>query len=294
MTMSGTTVSGSSIPNNWTGTSGGTPGFTSFFGSVGAVTFLSGSGISTLPGSVALTSANSTMTVSGSATIDISAGRNSITVASPGTVFAGPNDTISAAGAATLFGFGTPGVDAGTTVFTFMGADSSVTGGTGGIMGTSSGANSTLVGGTGTSLFTVTGANSLAVAGPGPGTTGIDERGSTGAEEITTSPTGTSGPLVAFLGSGADTVLASGGASTVVGGGGADIFAFIKSSSGGSEVILNFTAQDSFAFEGFGSAGAIAGESLVTFGGLSSDEITLTDGTKITLVAMDHKLFSAD
>jgi hypothetical protein len=289
--MSGATLSGGTIPNNWTGTSGGTPQFDSFFGPGNAVDFFSGSGVSTAAGSVALTSTNSTVTVTGAATIDISAGSNDITVSDPGTIFAGPNDTISAAGAATLFGFGTPGVDAGTTVFSFMGADSSVTGGTGGIVGTSSGSNSTLVGGTSTSLFTITGANSLAVAGPGPGITGIDERGSSGAEEITTSPTGTTGPLVAFLGSGADTVVASGGASTVVGGAGADVFGFINSSSGGSEVILNFTARDNFGFEGFGSAGVIATESVGTFDGLTSDELTLTDGTKITLVGIDHKLF---
>jgi hypothetical protein len=282
--MSGTTVSGSSVPNNWSGTSGAAPVFASLFTTAPFVTVVSGNGYSSVTGAIEFTSANSTATVSASAVADVSGGSNNLTLADPSTVFGAPNDTISAAGAATLFGSHT-----GTTSFAFTGDNSSVTGGDGTTIGTSSGANSTLVGGTGNNFFSVTGANSVAVAGPGPGVTGISELGSTGPEEIATNPNGTSGPLVAFLGSGADTVLASGGASTIVGGTGPDVFGFIKSSSGGSEVILNFTKNDTFAFNGV----TITSEGVGSFGGLSSDEIQLSDGTSITLVGVDHKLFSS-
>jgi Ca2+-binding RTX toxin-like protein len=183
------------------------------------------------------------------------------------------------------------GAAGGLTSFNIGGANSSIGGGAGGLTGTASGANTTLIGGTGNNIVTVTGAGSLAVAGPGPGTTGIDEAGSTGPEEIATSPTGTSGPLVAILGSGADTVLGGGGASTITGGSGSDVFGFIKGTAGGTEVIFNFTTKDTFAFGGYGSAGPISTEAVTTFNGVASDQITLTDGTKITLVGIDHKIF---
>jgi hypothetical protein len=154
-------------------------------------------------------------------------------------------------------------------------------------VGTVSGANTTLVGGTGNTIASVSGANSLAVAGSS-GVTGIDESGSTGPETIATNPLGNSGTLVAFLGSGADSVLGGGGASTIEGGSGNDVFAFINGHAGGSEVIYNFTAIDNFAFAGYGySATNLPTEAVGTLG----DVITLSDGTTITLVGIDHKIF---
>jgi hypothetical protein len=203
----------------------------------------------------------------------------------PSVIFAAANDTISSGAATTLFG-----ATGGLTTFSISGAHSSIGGGAGGITGTASGANTTLIGGTGNTIVTVTGANSLAVAGPGPGTTGINEASSTGAEEITTSPTGTSGPLVAILGSGADTVLGGGGASTITGGSGSDVFGFIKGTAGGTEVIFNFTSKDTFAFGGY-TGSAISSEGVGSFNGVASDQITLTDGTKITLVGINHTVF---
>ncbi len=280
--MSGTTVSGGTVPNNFSGASGAGAAFATYFSPTTNVTVVSG--YSTATGSVVIANPGSSDTVSGSAVADTSSGSNSITTTNPATVFAAPNDTITSAAATTLFGASGSGVNH----FAIGGSGSSVTGGTGGIVGTASGANSTLVGGTGNSIFTVTGPNSLAVAGSG-GVTGINEQSSTGPETIATSPVGNSGTLVAVLGSGADTVLGGSGASTITGGSGNDVFAFIKGHAGGSEVIIGYTGSDNLAFAGYGYTGSNLPTENV---GSAGDVITLSDGTTITLAGFDHKLFS--
>jgi Ca2+-binding RTX toxin-like protein len=285
-TMSGTTVSGSSLVNYWSPTNGAAAVFASYFGSLNNVTLSSG-GVSTVTGSVALVSANGSDTLSASAVTDQSAGGNTVTTLNPAVIFAAPNDTISSAAASTVFGAGS-----GTTNFMVSGANSSIVGGAGGIVGTASGANTTLVGGSGNSIFHVTGANSEAVAGPGPGVTGIDESHSTGPENISTNPNGNSGTLVAELGSGADTVTGGSGASTIVGGSGNDVFGFVNGHAGGSEVILNYTSSDNIAFQGYGySLTNPPAETLTSFDGIASDVIKLSDNTTITLVGVNHKIF---
>ena len=281
--MSGTTVSGGTVPYNFSGASGAGAAFASYFPVGSPVTVVSG-GESTATGSIAISSTGSAVTVSGSAVADTSSGSNSITTTAPATVFAAPSDTVTSAAATTLFGASGSGVNQ----FSLAGSNSSVTGGSGGIVGTASGSNSTLVGGTGNSIFTVTGPNSLAVAGSG-GVTGINEQSSTGPETIATSPVGNTGTLVAVLGSGADTVLGGSGASTITGGSGNDVFAFIKGHAGGSEVIIGFTASDNLAFAGYGYTGSNLPSEAV---GSTGDVITLSDGTTITLAGFDHKLFS--
>ncbi|MBW4022518.1 MAG: hypothetical protein HIU92_05155 [Proteobacteria bacterium] len=279
--MSTMTVGGASLTNNWTGTSGATAAFVSFFNKNTDATISLG-GVSTVPGSVAIFSRNGSDIVSGSTITDQSTGHNSITSLHAATIFAAPGDTISSASASTVFGAGAHVVN-----FSISGAHSSIVGGAAGTVGTASGANTTLVGGTGISMFTATGDNSLAVAGRG--ITGLDLSGSTGAESVSTNPLGNSGTLVAFLGSGADTVMGGSGASTILGGSGHDVFAFISGHSGGSEVIVNFTARDSVAFSGYTAAPT---ETVKSFDGVASDVIKLSDNTTITLVAIDHKLFS--
>jgi serralysin len=284
--MSGTTINGASLSNNWTLTSGATPVFDSYF-SAGQVSAVLLDGVSTVTGSLAIMSGNGSDTVSGIAVTDQSGGGNAITSLSPSSIFAAPNDTISSAAASTVFGAAT-----GVTHFAISGTNSSIVGGAGSTVGTASGANSTLVGGSGNSIFTVTGSGSEAVGGPGPGITGINESASTGPENIGTNPLGNSGNLVAFLGSGADTVTGGSGASTILGGSGSDVFAFVKGHAGGSEVVLNFTGSDTFAFGGYGySATNTPVESLTTFDGIASDTITLSDNTTITLVGVTHKIF---
>jgi Ca2+-binding RTX toxin-like protein len=284
--MSGTsTVSGSTVPNNFSGASGATAAFQSYFNSSTSFTVFSSSGVSTVNGPAVLASPNTAVTLTGATAIaDTSSGGNAITTTSNTTVFAAPNDTVTAStGATSLFG-----ASSGQTNFSLGGSGSSVTGGAGSIVGTVSGANSTLVGGSGTSLFTVTGSNALAVAGSG-GTTGINLSQTTGAETIATNPNGGSGKLVAVLGSGADSVIGGGGASTITAGSGADVFGFVKGHAGGSEVIIGYNSNDTLAFGGYGySATNVPTENVGSVG----DVITLSDGTTITLVGVDHKIFS--
>jgi hypothetical protein len=228
---------------------------------------------------------NLALTLSGATAVaDTSTGGTSITTTTPSAIFAAPNDTITSAAATTLFGASGGGIDH----FSISGAGSSITGGTGSIVGTASGSNSTLVGGTGISIFNITGPNSLAVAGSA-GITGINEQESTGPETIATNPLGNSGTLVAILGSGADTVIGGSGASTITDGSGNDVFTFIKGHAGGSEVIIGFNARDNLAFAGYGyTATNLPTEAVGSIG----DVITLNDGTTITLAGFDHKIFS--
>lgn len=276
------TMNGGSTPSQFTG-GGSQLNFNDFLSGSTTYTVFSGSGVSTVTGPVVLSSTNSAVTASGaSAVADTTAGGNAITTQTSMSVYAAPNDTVSSAAATTLLG-----ANGGVTGFSLDGSGSSVTGGSGGIVGTVSGANSTLVGGTGTSIYHVTGANTLAVAGSA-GITGIDDSQSTGPETIATNPLGNSGTLVAILGSGADSVIGGGGASTITAGSGNDAFLFVKGHAGGSEVIIGFTASDNFGFAGYGyTATNLPVESIGSLG----DVITLNDGTTITLAGFYHKLF---
>jgi Ca2+-binding RTX toxin-like protein len=273
--MSGPTVSGATVAQQFTGGAAAT--LNSFFNSATSFTVFSGGGVSTVSGPAVVGAANTALTVTGATAVaDTSTGSNSITVTTSSAIFAAPNDTVNASAASTILG-----ASSGITKFTASGSNSSISGGAGGFVGTVSGANSTLVGGTGTSIVNVTGANSLAV-------TGINESASSGAETIATNPLGNTGSMVAILGSGADSVLGGSGASTITGGSGHDVFAFIKGHAGGSEVIIGFTASDNLAFAGYGYTGANLPTEAV---GSRGDVITLSDGTTITLAGFNHKIF---
>ena len=279
--MSGPTVSGATVSQQFTGGAAAT--LNNFFNASTTFTVFSAGGASTVSGPAIVSTANNALTVSGATAVaDTSSGSNSITVTTPGLIVAAANDTISASSASTIFG-----ASSGVTRFTAAGSGSSVTGGAGGFVGTVSGANSTLVGGSGISIVSVVGANSLAVAGSS-GITGINEAGTSGAETIATSPLGNSGTMVALLGSGADSVLGGSGASTITGGSGNDVFAFIKGHAGGSEVIIGFTSSDNLAFAGYGYTGSNLPAEAV---GSHGDVITLSDGTTITLAGFNHKIF---
>jgi hypothetical protein len=284
--MSGTTVSGGSVPNNFTGAGGAT--FSSVFTSTTQVSFVT-PGVSTVPGAVAVTASGGTYTLSASAVADTSAGSNSLTLTKPSTVFAAPGDTVSSAAAATIFGGAS-----GTTSFVSTGSNSSITGGAGFINGVASGANSTLVGGTGGASFTVGGAGSEAVAG-NSGTTNVALTGS--GEQVATSPIpgSNTGTLVANLGTGttAESVIGGGGSSSVSAGGSTnDVFGFVKGHAGGSETISGFNSTDTFAFGGYG-ADPIKSEAFVANSATTgTDVITLTDGTTITVVgSLTHSIF---
>ncbi|GAB0115332.1 hypothetical protein [Acidisoma sp. C75] len=280
--MSGfTTVSGGTTPTQFT-TSGAGPAFSSAFSSGTTYTNVTGSGSISTSGPVIISGSGTTVSVSGaSAVADTSAGGNRIVTSGNTRVFAAANDTIAASsGASTLFG-----ASSGLTQFSVSGANSSVVGGSGGFLGTVTGGNSTLVGGSGVSVMTVTGRNNL-VAG-GTGVTSADLRQSAGGNVVSTNPLGNSGTLIANLGAGAATVVGGSGTSYVAGNG-SDVFLFIKGHAGGSEYIYGFNSSDNIGFGGYGySAANLPTEQVGALG----DVITLNDGTKITLVGVNHTVF---
>jgi serralysin len=284
--MSGSsTVNGANVGPNPSNASGAGSAFQQSFNSAVTATVISQPGSVAVSGSVDITSTQGTLTVSGASAIaDTSTGNNVIYAQnSNAAVFAAGQDTISAwSGATTVFG-----ASVGQTTVVTEGSGASVTGGSGSIKALASGGNSTLVGGTGVSLFTVQGNNNLAVAGTA-GTTGVDLSSTSGPETVATNPLGNSGTLVAFLGSGADSVIGGSGASTVQGGSGQDSFIFVKGHAGGSETILGFSDFDNIGFAGYGYNGANLPTETV---GSLGDVITLNDGTNITLVGVFHKLF---
>ena len=76
------------------------------------------------------------------------------------------------------------------------------------------------------------------------------------------------------------------GNSTVLGGAGPDVYGFLDGHAGGTEAIEGIKANDILVFGGYASY-PIASEGVVN----GSDTITLTDGTVITLVGFDQKVF---
>jgi serralysin len=156
--------------------------------------------------------------------------------------------------------------------------------------------NSTLLGGSGTGASTLIGNGNVVefARGSGPTTfiagTGhsiIDGATGSGQELVFTSIAGKDASALIALNNAADTVVGGTGNSTVIGGGGPDLYAFIAGHAGGSETIFGLKPDDAILFGGY-SKNPIASET-VSHG---SDAIKLSDGTTITLIGIDHKLFS--
>jgi hypothetical protein len=252
-------------------------------------------GLYTVPGAVFVEPPVTSATITGATVVVSNAPNANLTVTtSTSEIFAAPGDTISATGADTLFG-ASAATTGGADNFISTGANSSIVGGTGDLDAMASGANTTLIGGTGTNNFTVSGAGSDAVAGPAPGITNVTLT-DTGGAQIATNPLGNSGTLIATLSTtGADSVIGGGGASTITGGGGADVFGFVDGHAGGTETILNFTTNDTFAFDGYGSNPISTEMYTAGANGAGTDVITLTDGTTITVEGQfSHSIFGKD
>ena len=290
--MSGfTTINGSSLTSQFTPGTSASAAFNAITASGAMFSVDTTSGAFGAAGPVSIGGSDITATFANARVLYSSAINSSLTVNTlpSAKVFAASGDTITAAGADTLYG-----ADAGLSTFISTGANSSIAGGAGNIAATASGANTTLIGGTGTTNFTVSGAGSVAVAGPGPGTTSISLTDAGGAE-VATNPLGNSGTLVASLSQngGADTVVGGSGSSSVVGGNGHDVFAFVAGHGGGSETISGFTSSDTLAFSsGYGYSLANPPTETLTGG---NDVIMLKDGTEITtitLIGVTAKIFS--
>lgn len=139
------------------------------------------------------------------------------------------------------------------------------TGGAGAATVAAFGGSVTISGGAGTGLF---------IGAPGGG-----NRITAGTGQATMYGGGT-GDVLAAGSVGGGILVAGGGAETLVGGAGADLFAAVAGNAG-TLTVQNFTAgQDFFTLVGFGTgaaATALAGAVVVT----GSEQLTLSDGTKI-------------
>jgi Ca2+-binding RTX toxin-like protein len=227
-------------------------------------------------------------------------------------IYAGGSDTITAgAGSNTVIGGSSGPISlngTGSSNLYFVGGDSAVSvvgafnstlfGGAGPSTSFLQGGagDNTLVGGSGTGATTMGGGhNEVEFAlGAGPTTLFAGTGNSTlvgatgrGLELFSTNPLGNSGSALIGFNGAADTLIGGSGNSTVVGGAGPDTYAFLAGHAGGSETILGLKQGDTIVFGNY-SAGAIKSED-VSHG---SDHITLSDGTSINLVNIDHKLFS--
>jgi Ca2+-binding RTX toxin-like protein len=90
------------------------------------------------------------------------------------------------------------------------------------------------------------------------------------------------------MNAGASTMIGGSGAATVIGGSGQDVFGFVDGHAGGSITIENFNSTDNLAFGGYGYS--LANPPTETLVG-GNDVMTLSDGTQITFIGIDHKIF---
>lgn len=210
--------------------------------------------------------ANGVQTSGGAAPLDVIGGSGAVFVA-------GGSGNLTVSGA----------TNRGATTFAFGGSGSNLLYGGAGATTIAAGTGaSTMIGGAGTTIMLTNGsAPDYVVAGSGP-TTIIGGIG-TGDEQIFAG----SGADFIALGSGADMVFAGSGASSISGGTGRDIYGFINGHAGGSELIAGLKANDSLVFGGYG------GNPITSEGVLhGSDLLTLSDGTVILLLGIDHKVFT--
>lgn len=215
------------------------------------------------------------MTGSGSNTVYAGSGAVSVEGGSGDLSFVGGTGSVSVyggSGSQTLMG----STGTGTTYLQAASGNSTLYGGTGT-------AASTLIGGTNTTEFAEGSGTTVMVAGTGNST--IDGLTGTGNEAVYTSPISKTGTALIALNNAADTVIGGSGSATVIGGSGGDVYGFVNGYAGGSIVIEGFNASDNIAFGNY-SGNPIASETVAN----GSDVMTLTDGTTITFVGIDHKL----
>jgi len=86
-------------------------------------------------------------------------------------------------------------------------------------------------------------------------------------------------------GSGHDTFYGGTGASTMLGGSGHDIFAFVKSLNGGTDLVMNFTSADKIDLQGFGKHAVQDALNSQTFAP-AGVTITLSDNTRVTFAGI--------
>jgi Ca2+-binding RTX toxin-like protein len=90
-------------------------------------------------------------------------------------------------------------------------------------------------------------------------------------------------------GGGSDTMFASSGSATLTGGAGSDFFTFVKGAAGGTDVITDFSSNDTAVFVGYTAASIAAAVAGATTSAAGST-ITLSDNTKITFSGVSNIL----
>jgi len=71
-------------------------------------------------------------------------------------------------------------------------------------------------------------------------------------------------------------------------GSGHDVFGFVDGHAGGTITIENFNSTDNLAFGGYGYSLASPPTETIVAG---NDVMTLSDGTQITFIGFNHKIF---
>ena len=184
---------------------------------------------------------------------------------------------IGGAGGVTLFGgAGSDTFEGGSgrsVVFGGQGGHNSLVGGTG---------RATLFGGgTGDHLFAQGAKAQALIAGIGNET--LSAAMASGNDSLVAG----SGRDLLTGGSGNDTFYGGTGASTMLGGSGNDIFAFVKSLNGGTDLVMNFTSADKIDLQGFGKHAVQDALASQTFAD-GSVTITLPDNTRVTFAGVSE------
>ena len=269
---------------------GGAGGTVSYVGSVGGAVY------------VASASGSETLNASGSSTSNEEIALYA-TVGSAQDIIegSGSNTVYGGAGATTVQATsGSELVSGGSGSLTFIGGSGSAVvyggSGTASVVGGSAGV--TFGGGTGTATLSGT-ATAYGVAGEEIDYTGasggLNYLAGTGAETLNAASSSTANLLWASAstgttdvvsgGSGNDTLIAGAGNDTLTGGAGSNLFTFINSRSGGTDVITDFNAADEVFLQGYGAGEAASVlQNAVIAGGNTT--LTLADNTKITFLGV--------
>lgn len=231
--------------------------------------------------SIVLGDGNDSVQSTGNDTITTGGGHDTIdaTGATRDLVLGGAGDLTFVGGSGSVTLFGGAGSD------TFMGGSGRavIYGGQGG--------NNSLLGGTGRATLFGGGSGDSLYA---QGTKGQDLFAGIGNETLSAASSSGRDSLVAgsgadslIGGSGKDTFVGGTGSATMLGGSGHDVFSFIKSLNGGTDLVVNFTSVDKIDLQGYGPHAVQNALDSQTFAN-GSVTITLSDNTRVTFAGLSE------
>ena len=88
-------------------------------------------------------------------------------------------------------------------------------------------------------------------------------------------------------GTGNDTFFGGSGSSTMLGGSGHDVFTFVKTLDGGTDLVVNFTGMDKIDLQGYGPHAVKDALASQTYAN-GSVTITLADNTRVTFAGINQ------